>query len=238
MNLTEIKIKSINELVGIATDLGIEDVGRLKKQDIIFKIFKHKASEGLDIYGGGVLEILNDGFGFLRSPEGSYCAGPDDIYVSPSQIRKFSLRKGDSVAGKIRTPKDQERYFAMVQVDTINGEEPTKTKNKILYENLTPLFPNERLLLEQGTGSNEDLSSRIKKIESIELQPISKNKLHEALKFIIDLRSINIGEKEINYLITYSKRNISDLLKTIEKLDKLSVQLKRKITIPMIKDVI
>ena len=161
MNLTEIKIKSINELVGIATDLGIEDVGRLKKQDIIFKIFKHKASEGIDIYGGGVLEILNDGFGFLRSPEGPYCAGPDDIYVSPSQIRKFSLRKGDSVAGKIRTPKDQERYFAMVQVDTINGEEPTKTKNKILYENLTPLFPNERLLLEQGTGSNEDLSSRI-----------------------------------------------------------------------------
>ena len=109
MNLTEIKVKPINELVDIATELGLEDVGRLKKQEIIFRIFKHKASEGVDIYGGGVLEILNDGFGFLRSPEGSYCAGEDDIYVSPSQIRKFGLRKGDSVAGKIRTPKDKER---------------------------------------------------------------------------------------------------------------------------------
>ena len=161
MNLTEIKVKPINELVDIATELGLEDVGRLKKQEIIFRIFKHKASEGVDIYGGGVLEILNDGFGFLRSPAGSYCAGEDDTYVSPSQIRKFGLRKGDSVAGKIRTPKDKERYFALIQVDTINGEEPRNTKNKILFENLTPLFPNERLVLEQGSGSNEDLSSRI-----------------------------------------------------------------------------
>ena len=161
MNLTEIKVKPINELVDIATELGLEDVGRLKKQEIIFRIFKHKASEGIDIYGGGVLEILNDGFGFLRSHEGSYCAGEDDIYVSPSQIRKFGLRKGDSIAGKIRTPKDKERYFALIQVDTINGEEPKNTKNKILFENLTPLFPNERLILEQGSGSNEDLSSRI-----------------------------------------------------------------------------
>ena len=161
MNLTEIKDKPISELVEIATDLGLEDLGRLKKQEIIFRIFKHKASEGIDIYGGGVLEILNDGFGFLRSPQGSYCAGEDDIYVSPSQIRKFNLRKGDSVEGKIRTPKDKERYFALTQVDTINGEEPSKTKNKILFENLTPLFPNDRLMLEQGSGSNEDLSSRI-----------------------------------------------------------------------------
>ncbi len=114
MNLTEIKIKPISELVEIATELGLEDVGRLKKQEIIFKIFKHKASEGVEIFGGGVLEILNDGFGFLRSPEGSYCAGEDDIYVSPNQIRKFSLRKGDTVAGKIRTPKEKERYFALI----------------------------------------------------------------------------------------------------------------------------
>ena len=161
MNLTDIKIKPISELVDIASGLGLEDVGRLKKQDIIFKIFKHQSGEGIDIYGGGVLEILNDGFGFLRSPEGSYCAGPDDIYVSPSQIRKFSLRKGDSVHGKIRPPKDQERYFALVHLDTINGEAPDKTKSKILFENLTPLFPNQRLGLEQGSGSNEDLSSRI-----------------------------------------------------------------------------
>ncbi len=161
MNLTEMKTKPINELVDIAENLGIEDVGRLKKQEIIFRIFKKQAKEGVDIYGGGVLEILNDGFGFLRSPEGSYCSGPDDIYVSPSQVRKFSLRKGDEINGKIRPPKDSERYFALVYVDTINKEAPEKTKKKILFENLTPLFPTSRLTLEQGSGSAEDLSSRI-----------------------------------------------------------------------------
>ena len=155
------KTKPINELVDIAENLGIEDVGRLKKQEIIFRIFKQQAKEGVDIYGGGVLEILNDGFGFLRSPEGSYCSGPDDIYVSPSQVRKFSLRKGDEIHGKIRPPKDSERYFALVYVDTINKEAPEKTKKKILFENLTPLFPTSRLTLEQGSGSAEDLSSRI-----------------------------------------------------------------------------
>ncbi|MBD63548.1 MAG: transcription termination factor Rho [Gammaproteobacteria bacterium] len=161
MNLTEMKAKPINELVEIAESLGMEDVGRLKKQEIIFRIFKQQAKEGVDIYGGGVLEILNDGFGFLRSPEGSYCSGPDDIYVSPSQVRKFSLRKGDEIHGKIRPPKDSERYFALVYVDTINKESPEKTKKKILFENLTPLFPTARLTLEQGSGSAEDLSSRI-----------------------------------------------------------------------------
>ncbi len=161
MNLTEMKAKPINELVEIAENLGIEDVGRLKKQEIIFRIFKKQAKEGVDIFGGGVLEILNDGFGFLRSPEGSYCAGPDDIYVSPSQVRKFSLRKGDEIHGKIRPPKDSERYFALVYIDTINKEAPEKTKKKILFENLTPLFPTARLTLEQGSGSAEDLSSRI-----------------------------------------------------------------------------
>ena len=161
MNLTEMKAKPINELVDIAESLGIEDVGRLKKQEIIFRILKQQAKEGVDIYGGGVLEILNDGFGFLRSPEGSYCSGPDDIYVSPSQVRKFSLRKGDEIHGKIRPPKDSERYFALVYVDTINKEAPEKTKKKILFENLTPLFPTSRLTLEQGSGSAEDLSSRI-----------------------------------------------------------------------------
>jgi transcription termination factor Rho len=161
MNLTEMKVKPINELVEVAESLGIEDVGRLKKQEIIFRIFKKQAKDGVDIYGGGVLEILNDGFGFLRSPEGSYCSGPDDIYVSPSQVRKFSLRKGDEIDGKIRPPKDGERYFALVYVDTINKEAPEKTKKKILFENLTPLFPTSRLTLEQGTGSVEDLSSRI-----------------------------------------------------------------------------
>ncbi len=161
MNLSEIKTKSISDLIDIATNLGIEDVGRLKKQDIIFRIFKQQASEGTDIFGGGVLEILNDGFGFLRSTENSYCTSADDIYVSPSQVRKFALRKGDEVQGKIRPPKDQERYFALVQIDTINGETPDKAKKKILFENLTPLFPNNRLMLEQGTGSNADISSRV-----------------------------------------------------------------------------
>ena len=161
MNLSEIKTKSISDLIDIATDLGIEDVGRLKKQDIIFRIFKQQASEGSDIFGGGVLEILNDGFGFLRSTENSYCTSADDIYVSPSQVRKFALRKGDEVQGKIRPIKDQERYFALVQIDTINGETPDKAKKKILFENLTPLFPNNRLMLEQGTGSNADISSRV-----------------------------------------------------------------------------
>ena len=161
MNLSEVKTKTITELVEIAEKLGLENVGRLKKQDIIFQILKKQADDGIDIFGGGVLEILNDGFGFLRSAEGSYCAGPDDIYISPSQIRKFSLRKGDEIQGKIRTPKDKEKYTALVQVETINDETPEDAKKKILFENLTPLFPNERLVLEQGSGSNEDLSARI-----------------------------------------------------------------------------
>ena len=161
MNLSEVKTKTITELVEIAEKLGLEDVGRLKKQDIIFQILKKQADDGIDIFGGGVLEILNDGFGFLRAAEGSYCAGPDDIYISPSQIRKFSLRKGDEIQGKIRPPKDKEKYTALVQVETINGETPENAKKKILFENLTPLFPNERLVLEQGSGSNEDLSARI-----------------------------------------------------------------------------
>ena len=161
MNLSEVKTKTITELVEIAEKLGLEDVGRLKKQDIIFQILKKQADDGIDIFGGGVLEILNDGFGFLRSAEGSYCAGPDDIYISPSQIRKFSLRKGDEIQGKIRPPKDKEKYTALVQVETINGETPENAKKKILFGNLTPLFPNERLVLEQGSGSNEDLSARI-----------------------------------------------------------------------------
>ena len=161
MNLSEVKTKTITELVEIAEKLGLEDVGRLKKQDIIFQILKKQADDGIDIFGGGVLEILNDGFGFLRSAEGSYCAGPDDIYISPSQIRKFSLRKGDEIQGKIRPPRDKEKYTALVQVETINGETPEDARKKILFENLTPLFPNERLVLEQGSGSNEDLSARI-----------------------------------------------------------------------------
>jgi transcription termination factor Rho len=160
MNLTELKKTPVPELIEIATKMGIEGMSRSRKQDVIFAILKAHAKSGEDIYGDGVLEILQDGFGFLRSAESSYLAGPDDIYVSPSQIRRFSLRTGDTVSGKIRPPKDNERYFAMLKVSEINFEPPENAKNKVLFENLTPLHPNERLVLEMGNGSTEDVTSR------------------------------------------------------------------------------
>ncbi len=161
MNLSELKKLPIGDLLQLATDMGLSNLARTRKQDIIFAILKCHAKSGEDIYGEGVLEILQDGFGFLRSAEGSYLAGPDDIYVSPSQIRRFNLRKGDSVSGKIRPPKDGERYFALLKVNDINFDLPENAKNKILFENLTPLFPNERLLMELGNGSTEDITARI-----------------------------------------------------------------------------
>ncbi|OUR98053.1 transcription termination factor Rho [Gammaproteobacteria bacterium 42_54_T18] len=161
MNLSELKKLAIGDLLQLANDMGLSNLARTRKQDIIFAILKCHAKSGEDIYGEGVLEILQDGFGFLRSAEGSYLAGPDDIYVSPSQIRRFNLRKGDSVSGKIRPPKDGERYFALLKVNQINFDLPENAKNKILFENLTPLFPNERLLMELGNGSTEDITARI-----------------------------------------------------------------------------
>ncbi|MBB6519913.1 transcription termination factor Rho [Pseudoteredinibacter isoporae] len=161
MNLTDLKTKPIEELLNIAKDVGLDNVGRSRKQDIIFNILKRHAKSGEDIYGDGVLEILQDGFGFLRSADSSYLAGPDDIYVSPSQIRRFNLRTGDTIAGKIRPPKEGERYFALLKVGQINFDKPENSKNKILFENLTPLFPDERLHLEAGNGSTEDLTGRI-----------------------------------------------------------------------------
>lgn len=160
MNLTDLKQKPIGELVGIAQSMGLENLARTRKQDMIFAILKHHAKSGEDIYGDGVLEILQDGFGFLRSAEGSYLAGPDDIYVSPSQIRRFNLRTGDTISGKIRPPKDGERYFALLKVNQINFDRPENTKSKILFENLTPLFPQERLGMELGNGSTEDITAR------------------------------------------------------------------------------
>ncbi len=151
----------VEELITLGEDCGVENASRAKRQDIIFGILKSKAKSGEDIEGEGVLEILQDGFGFLRSPDASYLAGPDDIYVSPSQIRRFGLRTGDTIKGKIRSPKDGERYFAILKIEEINYEEPDKTKNKPSFENLTPLFPDERMLFELGTGSTEDLSSRV-----------------------------------------------------------------------------
>ncbi len=161
MNLTELKKKPVPELLTIAEEMGLDNMARSRKQDVIFSILKKHAKSGEDIYGDGVLEILQDGFGFLRSADSSYLAGPDDIYVSPSQIRRFNLRTGDTVAGKIRPPKDGERYFALLKVNEINFDKPENARNKILFENLTPLFPQERLRLEAGNGSTEDLSARI-----------------------------------------------------------------------------
>jgi transcription termination factor Rho len=161
MNLSELKLKPASELIEIAQEMGIEGTARSRKQDIIFSILKSHAKKGEDIFGNGVLEILQDGFGFLRSADSSYLAGPDDIYVSPSQIRRFSLRTGDTVDGKIRPPKDSERYFALLKVDQINYEKPENAKNKVAFENLTPLHPNERLTLERGNGSTEDITARI-----------------------------------------------------------------------------
>ncbi|MEJ2308367.1 MAG: transcription termination factor Rho [Gammaproteobacteria bacterium] len=160
MNLTELKQMPVAALAELAQSMKIADTGRSRKQDMIFAILKAHAKKGEDIYGDGVLEILTDGFGFLRSADSSYLAGPDDIYVSPSQIRRFSLRTGDTISGKIRPPKDNERYFALLKVDQINFDKPENTKNKILFENFTPLFPNEQLVLEIGNGSTEDITAR------------------------------------------------------------------------------
>lgn len=161
MHLTELKVKPITELIDTAREMGLENVGRSRKQEIIAAIVRKLAKNGEDIYGDGTLEILQDGFGFLRSPDSSYLAGPDDIYVSPSQVRRFNLRTGDSIAGKIRPPKDGERYFALLKVDEINFSEVNNKTHKVLFENLTPLFPDERLQLERGNGSTEDLTARI-----------------------------------------------------------------------------
>ena len=161
MNLTDLKRKPVAELVDMAREMGLDNIARSRKQEVIAAILRKQAKNGEDIYGDGTLEILQDGFGFLRSADSSYLAGPDDIYVSPSQIRRFNLRTGDSIAGKIRPPKDGERYFALLKVDEINFSEPNSKKHKILFENLTPLFPNEPLKLQRGNGSTEDLTSRI-----------------------------------------------------------------------------
>jgi transcription termination factor Rho len=161
MNLTDLKRKPVGDLVDMAREMGLENLARSRKQEVIAAILRKQSKNGEDIYGDGTLEILQDGFGFLRSADSSYLAGPDDIYVSPSQVRRFNLRTGDSIAGKIRPPKDSERYFALLKVDEINFSEPNTKKHKILFENLTPLFPTRRLKLERGNGSTEDLSMRI-----------------------------------------------------------------------------
>lgn len=161
MHLSDLKHLPVTELVEMAITNEIENASRMRKQDLIFAILKNKAKKGDSIFGDGTLEVLQDGFGFLRSPDTSYLAGPDDIYVSPSQIRRFNLHTGDSIQGEIRTPKDGERYFALVKVDMVNGEAPENTKHKILFENLTPLFPTRPLTLERDIRGEENVTSRV-----------------------------------------------------------------------------
>lgn len=161
MNLSELKKKPATELVEMATALELEGGSRLRKQDLIFAILKAQAKKGEDIIGEGVVEILQDGFGFLRSADCSYLAGPDDIYVSPSQIRRFNLRTGDTVKGNIRPPKESERYFALLKVEEINYQSPEEAKHKVLFENLTPLHPMERMELERDNASTENLTARV-----------------------------------------------------------------------------
>ena len=161
MHLSDLKHLHVTELVEMAISHEIDNASRMRKQDLIFAILKNKAKKGESIFGDGTLEVLQDGFGFLRSPDTSYLAGPDDIYVSPSQIRRFNLHTGDSIQGEIRIPKDGERYFALVKVDSVNGEAPENTKHKILFENLTPLFPTRPLTLERDIKGAENITSRV-----------------------------------------------------------------------------
>jgi transcription termination factor Rho len=161
MHLSDLKHLPVTELVEMAIANEVEGASRMRKQDLIFALLKNKAKKGDSIYGDGTLEVLQDGFGFLRAPDSSYLAGPDDIYVSPSQIRRFNLHTGDTITGEIRTPKEGERYFALVKVDTVNGEPPENTKHKILFENLTPLFPTEPLKLERDIRGEENITGRV-----------------------------------------------------------------------------
>lgn len=161
MNLSELKLKPISEIISIAESFKIENISRVRKEEVIYAILKQLAKNGEDIFGDGVLEILQDGFGFLRNIKISYLSGPDDIYVSPSQIRRFNLCTGDTVSGRIRPPKDSERYFAMLKVDKINYEDAENSKNKILFSNLTPMFAKKRFILEKGNGSSEDITGRV-----------------------------------------------------------------------------
>jgi transcription termination factor Rho len=161
MHLSELKALHVSALIEMAAGLEIENANRLRKQELMFAILKRRAKTGESIFGDGCLEVLPDGFGFLRTPETSYLASPDDIYISPSQIRRFNLHTGDTIEGEVRTPKDGERYFALVKVDKINGEPPEASKNKILFENLTPLHPDEVMILERDIKSEENYTGRI-----------------------------------------------------------------------------
>ncbi len=161
MHLTELKVQHVSQLLELAAGLDIENASRLRKQELMFAIMKRRAKQGEQIFGDGVLEVLPDGFGFLRSPDTSYLASTDDIYISPSQIRRFNLHTGDSIEGEVRVPKDGERYFALVKVDKVNGMQPEAIKHRIMFENLTPLHPNQPMVLERDMKGEENVTGRI-----------------------------------------------------------------------------
>ena len=161
MHLSELKAMHVSQLLEMATSLEIENASRLRKQELMFAILKRRARTGEQVFGDGVMEVLPDGFGFLRAPESNYLGSPDDIYISPSQIRRFNLHTGDSIEGEVRVPKDGERYFALVKVDRVNGVTPEQNKNKIMFENLTPLFPTEHLKLERDIRAEENIIGRV-----------------------------------------------------------------------------
>ena len=221
MNALELKQKTTKELLNIAEEHGLKHVSRQKKADIIFNILKTISKDGKELLGGGILETLPDGFGFLRSPWGSYLAGPDDVYVSPSQIRKFNLRTGDFVIGNIRPPREQERYFALVQVESINDNEPSKTQEKIAFENLTPLFPDNRFRLETGSGSSEDISPRIIDL----VAPIGKGqrglivsppKAGKTLLLQNLAQSITKNNPETHVIVLLIDEEVTDMQRTVD----------------------
>jgi len=224
MNLTELKQKSISKLLEIAEEMGIEGAARSRKQDIIFSILKAHAKSGESIFGNGVLEILQDGFGFLRAADSSYLAGPDDIYVSPSQIRRFALRTGDMLTGKIRPPKDSERYFALLKVEEINYESPDAAKRKILFENLTPEFPTERWNLERGNGSTEDITARIIELVSpigkgqrgLVVSPPKAGKTIMLQNIATSIRANNPDDKMIILLIDERPEEVTEMQRTVD----------------------
>jgi len=224
MNLTELKQKPISQLLEIANEMGLEGVARSRKQDVIFSILKAHAKNGESIFGNGVLEILQDGFGFLRAADSSYLAGPDDIYVSPSQIRRFALRTGDMLAGKIRPPKESERYFALLKVEEINYESPDAAKRKILFENLTPEFPTEQFILERGNGSTEDITARIIDLVSpigkgqrgLVVSPPKAGKTIMLQNIATSIRANNPDGKMIILLIDERPEEVTEMQRTVD----------------------
>lgn len=224
MNLPEIKKKSSSELIELAKEYGIDNIVRSKRQEIIFMLLKAAAKKNEDITSEGVLELLQDGFGFLRSPDSSYTSGPDDIYLAPNQVRRFGLRTGDTIAGKIRPPKEGERYFSMSKISSINFEPLENTKNKVLFENLTPLHADEILRLEQGNGTSEDITSRIIDIVS----PIGKGqrglivsppKAGKTMMLQTVARSITANNPDaylIVLLIDERPEEVTEMMRTVE----------------------